>query len=251
VAFLGNSHTYTHDVPGIFRAMLKSTGKIDPMVDSLTRPAAPLIEVVREERYFSSFVAEAPDGAPWDIVIAQEQSGHSSGAASDETKRKEFHEGLISIIDGAKQRNPNLVVVLYQTWAWHQSVWDSGEANLAIMGKSHDEMHQRMRQSYALAANAAREHVKGTGVKVIVSPVGDFWTRLEKKQTAIDLHNPGDGNHASPAGAWLAAATLVGSCFGRDLLKDVKALDGITEDVSKQLREALLSQPEIFHNAGK
>jgi hypothetical protein len=251
VAFFGNSHTFTHDVPGVFRSLCKSTGVIDPMVGSLTRPAANLLEIVEKEASLPEFAKAAPDGAPWDIIVVQEQSGHSSGGADNAKVMNEFQEGLIRIIDAARSTNPNLVVILYQTWPWHESEWATGQANLAVMGNSYEEMHRRMRNTNARAAAAAREHLKGSTVKVLVSPVGDFWVKVHKAHPEIDLHNPGDANHASPAGAWLAATTIVGTAFGKVVMEKVNHSVDVHYSVTGRILKVLINQPEIFHQAGK
>lgn len=86
-------------------------------------------------------------------------------------------------------------------------------------------------------------------VRVQVSPVGDFWMEVLQLHPEIQLYS--DANHASPAGAWLAAYVLLGTIGGRAVIENAGWKGPIDEPTAVKLRRVVLDRPDIFHNAGK
>jgi hypothetical protein len=251
VLFFGNSHTYTHDVPTLFAALCNSTSMFTAMVDAVVDGGVSLKKLASDYPKTKALVTGAADGKPWDVLVLQEQSGQSclggldAGVLADSTRAA--HE----LIDLYKAANPNLVVILYQTWARHPREWTEGKAVVDVMGANAATMHRRMRDTHKLLLASCQEHVKGSKVKVIVSPVGDFWAAATKAHPEIDFYNPNDNNHASLKGAWMAALTILGSVAGRDAIVRASWHEGLSTEIAESLRKLLLDRPEVFREAGR
>src|SRR5690349_12056264 len=74
VLFIGNSLTYTHDVPGMVRALSKAAG-VPLVVDAVTLPGASIGDHLDEGTAARRLRAER-----WDVVVLQQ--GPSSRAES-------------------------------------------------------------------------------------------------------------------------------------------------------------------------
>ena len=90
ILFVGNSHTYTNDLPGVFYQMAEAGGhKVD--VYDLTEGSYSLKMYSDPEDGLGSVLTEALKGENWDFVILQENTN-----AAIECK-----EGYVSICPGA------------------------------------------------------------------------------------------------------------------------------------------------------
>jgi len=214
VLFIGNSHTFTHDVPGMVRRVADSAGFRERLVltvhagggltlmDHWNNPATHAVIASRRWRH---------------IVI---QGGGPELLFSDiyEERAARFREGGERLVALARQHSED--VVLYVTWfraagGYNNSWWLDGDdggrkpADQVDFNRELTRMHQDIQAGYT---NLARS----TGARL--SNVGAAWWRARGDAPGVALHQA-DGNHATPAGAYLAAMvlgqTLVGTVAGQ------------------------------------
>lgn len=245
VLFFGNSHTYTHQVPSLFDHLCRSSGQFNPLIGSVTDGGVSLAQLLDDPRVIEAAAAKTK----WDVLVLQEQSTVTASAPAFNETAKSFADAISGFTSLFRVRNPDLLVVLYQTWPYNPPTWPVNASAHALFGKSQEEMHQRMRLANARAAESLRAELRGTNVRVLVSPVGDFWMQVRRAHPNIQLYS--DSNHASPAGAWLAAYVLLGTIGGRATIERAAWDGSLDKPITDSLRQVVLDNPEFFHQAGK
>lgn len=175
ILFLGNSHTYFHDMPALLCRFCRHAG-LRADVTMLSHSARPL-EWHRSE-YFELRFNLLHGG--YDFCVLQQQA-HPMPPA--ETTR----ENLAALC--ALCRGGGAAPVVVTTWA----------------EKVHPEHQAAMS---ALYPTLARD------LGALSAPVGTVWGRLQAERPDIELYWH-DGEHASPYGSYLFAAVLFSVLTGR------------------------------------
>jgi hypothetical protein len=205
VLFVGNSYTYTNDVPGHYRALL---GGVFPA--SRTELAAP--GGYRLTDHARDAAKEGTDLARWlgvddfDFVVLQEQS-QIGGFYANDAERTASIAGAIQL--SALARAHGATTVLYATWGRaHGDPSNFGYETFA-------SMQARLDEGYLNMASILREQ----GSKVLLAPVGagfrvvfDDLVRAGADPLAagsdFEALYESDGSHPSAQGAYLAACIL-------------------------------------------
>ena len=183
ILFLGNSHTYYNDVPGIVEGLGKANGMAINCT-SFTEGGATINSLILK---YKTKIIEELNSTNYDYIIIQEQStSNFRNYESFLTSAKE----ILKIADGVEVR-------LYQTWAYEE-----GSQLLNDYGLTHDEMYQNIVDSYHNVSAI-------TGIKI--NPVGDVFEAFINQYPDIKLYT--DGNHANRAGSYLSACVHYFSLF--------------------------------------
>jgi hypothetical protein len=189
VLFVGNSLTYTNDLPRVFQAISLASG-YDVGVEMMANPDVALIDYV----YNPAAMRELERSA-WDFVVLQQ--GTTSVPICRDT-----------LVLAAQRMDPLIrrnggVPALMMTWpsASRQHVWNEVYA------------------SYALAAQS---------VDGVFLPVGDAWLEAWKIDSRMPLYGP-DGYHPGQAGTLLAAFVLYEKFSGKDAREIPAVVRGVSE----------------------
>jgi hypothetical protein len=171
VLFVGNSFTFGHDVPAMVAELgLTRDPPLRLEVETVARDGRTL-----EDHWREGEVARRLKAARWDVLVLQEQSSRPLQEPERmETSVRRFAE--LARFAGAR-------VILFQTWARVDRPETEGPRNAA---------YRRIAQS----------------VGVVVARVGAAWSRALRERPGVPLH-AGDGLHANPDGAHLAAAVIL------------------------------------------
>jgi hypothetical protein len=183
ILFVGNSLTYSNDLPGMVQALAKSGG-LDWEIHSVTIGGAALEDHLQEGSAVRFLADER-----WDFVVLQQ--GPSTLAAS----RINLRQGVASFRPLVKKAGGR--VALYQVWP--DSTWSAT--------RFVDDF-DRVRDSYALAAR---------DVDGVFLPAGEAWRTAWSSHPEFQFYGP-DGFHPSPAGSYLAALTIVGGLSGKSVV---------------------------------
>ena len=168
VLFIGNSLTYTHDLPAMVATLARAAGK--PMqVESVALPDFGL-----EEHWQQGDARTAIARGGWTFVVLQQ-----GPSALPESRR--------ILIDYVKRFDKEIKASGAKTALY--MVWPSQQRRGDFSGVS---------QSYRAAASE---------VGAIVMPVGDAWREAWAKDPKLALYGP-DGFHPSPMGTYLAALVI-------------------------------------------
>jgi hypothetical protein len=173
--FLGNSHTSRNDVPGTVELLLRGV-EPDTQVVAVLGPGSMHLE----ERGVDAETIAAITGRSWDFVVLQAQNYSTSGCCSYPTT------GAEALVHLARQQRA--VPVLYAEWA-----------------RRGIEETDRIIEAYQQITEQAPP---------CLPPVPEAFDIALRRFPTLVLHDR-DGNHSSPAGAFLASAVLASAISGR------------------------------------
>ncbi len=176
VLFIGNSLTYTNDLPAVFRALAEAAGKSRPFVRAVTGPGFSL-----EDLWNQGDALKAIAVGSWDYVVLQQGPSASSDGISVLRAYAERFAREIRAVGGRP--------VLYMVWP----------------STSRPQDFEGVVQSYAGAAKL---------VGGLVCPAGDAWRLAWKKDPKLALYSA-DGLHPTPAGTYLAALSFFRLFYGQ------------------------------------
>lgn len=170
VLFIGNSLTYTNDLPAVAAAMARATGQQRP--PAFVTVALPNFSL--EDHWRDGRARSRLRRGRWDVVVLQQ--GPSSLPANRELLRR-WSARFAVPIRGAGAR-PALL-----------TVWPAAARAGDFPGVA---------AAYAGAAAA---------VDGLLLPAGEAWRAALARDPGLPLYGP-DGFHPSPAGTWLAALVV-------------------------------------------
>jgi hypothetical protein len=214
VLMMGNSHTDYNALPMQLDALLRA-GLAPRSVGTAVAPGWLFLD----ERLHDSASMQLLDGRPWGVVVLQAQKYSSSGRYTYSTREA---EELVR-----RARRAGALPVLFPEWP-RRGVDETARI-------------------YALHVSIAR------AAPACVAPVGQAWDRAAQRLPQLALHGA-DGNHAAPAGSYLAALMLYATISGASP-SSLRALpdlaNGVAPAVQAQLRQvaadtALATPPRQF-----
>lgn len=187
--FIGNSYTYTCDVPGKLNHLLRAAGKTAD-IESVTSGGYALKAFATPDDEMGRLVDDAFARRAYTYVILQEQSLRPI----DETPL--FYEGVRMLT--AKALANGAKPVLYQTWARKE-----GHAYLSDSSLTTDQMETKLRAAYEAIASE---------LSLPVAHVGYAFRQVVASNPEIELYHP-DRTHPAEAGAYLAACVLYATIY--------------------------------------
>jgi hypothetical protein len=206
VLFLGNSYTFTNDLPAVFRRLGRSGGR-NIEVSVVALPGETLAQHAASS---DSLGAIRAGGAQ--IVMLQEQSQIPADAAARTSEMFPAARELVAAIDGAGARP-----ILLETWA-HRDGWPDRGLDFKGMQDQIDRAYRQLEvelpAEVAPAGEAWRSLVGPDPFATTTAPIADM------------LWQP-DGSHPTVAGTYLAACVLYAAAFHASPvgLTDIEGLD--------------------------
>jgi hypothetical protein len=196
VLFIGNSHTYYNDLPGMI-AQLAAAAKVErPLLFAMEAAGGATLA----QHLAGTRVRAQLGQGHWDYVVLQEQQQVPSFTFNRAQLEREFYApartlDVLARASGAK-------TVLYMTWAKRAGDPDN------VRDDSYDKMQERVRESYAQLARELDD---------TVAPVGVAWRWALQKRPELPLW-AADGSHASLHGSYLAACVLYSVLYAHSAL---------------------------------
>lgn len=202
ILFVGNSLTYTNDLPGMIAALIDSAGRGPVTVTSLAFPDYGL-----EDHWGQGRVQQQLTREGWDFVVMQQGPSATEGRPS----LLEYAERFAVPIRAAGAEP-----ALYMVWpALVRSFdWDG------------------VRDSYLMAAERAGG---------IFLPAGEAWREAWQRDASLALYGS-DGFHPSPLGSYLAALVIAERITGRSavgMAKDIATRQGVRLSVPAAVAQGL------------
>jgi len=170
VLFIGNSHTYEHDVSGMVQKLARLAGDTALRTARLAEPNWAL-----EDHLTMGIAIPTLEQRDWEFVVMQQ----GTSAAPSSADHLEFWANILEGYIRAAGAEP----VMYQIWP------------LA----SQRELAPAALLSYTRAAVA---------VEGLLAPAGDGFTAALEENPAVTLY-ASDGLHSSVGGAYIAALTIL------------------------------------------
>ncbi len=175
VLFIGNSLTYSNDLPSMFEALAQAAGNARPFVRAVTGPGLSL-----EDQWDRGDAQKAIAVGGWDFVVLQQ--GPSASPEGSLLLRK-YSRRFAELIRAGGARP-----VLYMVWP-----------------------STARRQDFDGVALSYREAAKDVGG--LLAPAGEAWRAAWKRDPRLALYSP-DGLHPTTAGTYAAALTFVDVLYG-------------------------------------
>lgn len=191
VLFIGNSLTYSADLPRMIQGLARSDG-VDLVYEQHTPGGRRLADHAADPAALALL-----DRRGWDVVVLQEQSEWP--ALPDARVRAETDPAAAALAARARAASPGVRLLFYETPA-HRD----GDAAVAPEAATYAGMQRRIDRTYRRLAGDLR----GTLV-----PAGEAWSVARSEQPEIDLY--ADAVHPGRAGAYLIACVFHASLFGR------------------------------------
>jgi hypothetical protein len=194
VLFIGNSLTYTNDLPAIVQSLAEASGNGRFVYETVAFPNYSL-----EDHWNQGDARRAIAADKWNFVVLQQGPSAlpESRALLVEYSRR-FAQEIRS--GGAKP-------ALYMVWPSRSRLKD----------------FDGVRDSYARAA----EEVNGT-----LFPVGEAWRAAWRHKPELELYSP-DGLHPTLMGSYLAAAVICQQLYGQPSITLPPRLNLHSKTVSK------------------
>lgn len=190
ILFLGNSHTYYNDVPGLVEGIGKAAGKAINC-EHISEGGATIILLLA--KYQEEIIAKL-ESADYQYLIVQEQSSSNFLYPDAFLFAVEHLKYIVSEYD--------VEILLYQTWAYEEN-----SSSLLNVHLTYEEMHQLVTEAY-------HEVSRATGVAI--NPVGEVFDAFKRQYPEHRLYT--DGNHANTAGSYLSACVHYYSLFNESLI---------------------------------
>lgn len=176
ILFVGNSHTYVNDVPGLIVELAKAAGITEVRVTRVLKGGYTL------DQHWSDGVAQRLIESTWfDFVVLQEQSTKPCEDAAGYTRSMNRFGDLA--------RKENAIPIGYLGWERGGNSAFCPQAKLT-----------------ATCEQAITEIQKGDGLADI-APVGPAFETVRAQRPSLDLLSD-DGNHSAAGGAYLAACVF-------------------------------------------
>lgn len=221
ILMIGNSYTFFHDMPTAYLKGFADTAGIDLTVDTVLCGGWTLEKFADARTQFGAMVEEALQRSAYDVIVLQEQSVRPAA----EHGYAVFFDAVRSLFKKCAANAPR--ILLYETWSH-----ETGSQTLIEQGWSHTDMTWRLAASYeAIAEELGLE----------VAHVGRAFHEIYGRSPQIDLYAHDRRSHPSPAGSFLAAATLFARITGMDPAT-IPFDGGIPKDVARVLTRAAYRQ---------
>ena len=176
VLFIGNSLTYSNDLPSIVEALAETSGQ-----KRLAFRAVVFGGYSLEDHWNQGEARNLIARGGWDVVVLQQGPSAS-------------HEGRQSLLEYARRfsveiRRVGAKPALYMVWP---SVERAGDFDRVV-------------ESYQLAAK---------DVEGLLLPAGEAWRGAWRRDSQLKLYSP-DGLHPTVAGSFLAALVMYEQLYGQ------------------------------------
>ncbi len=219
ILFYGNSFTLgfgsTRSVNAVFEDIVIAAGHPDPLVQSASASGQELgWHLDNNTAPIFTFI---PPDRDWDFLVLQEHSTKLTqaytGSPSFPSSVADSASDAVGLYEVAASRSPDVVPVLYETWArgpGHE--FYSGASPVFPGGPS--EMQAQVRDGYDTLANAIDASV-GSNL-ALIAPVGDAWENAD-----YDRLHANDLWHAQNRGTLLAALVIYATIYDDPHTSDI------------------------------
>jgi len=186
VLFVGNSYTYTNDLPGMF-TMLAQAGKHPVEAGALTEGGATLADHLTLPETFEELSSRR-----WNVVVLQEQSEIPS---IERYRQLEMYPAARRLVQ--MTREVGAEPLLFLTWA-HRGGWPQD----GLVG--YTSMQSAIDEGYLVLSRELR---------AAVAPVGFAWARTVGQEPPRSGLWQSDGSHPTVKGTYLAACVFYATVF--------------------------------------
>lgn len=220
VLFIGNSHTYTNDLPALVQQLACDAGT-QVTTQSATPGGVGFTEHAMDSATLGAIAADA-----WDFVVMQDQQ-QRPGWRLDDVDQDDV-PALQTLVDAIKANRAKTRRLLYMVWARRPGDVTSCDYYPPVC--TFEGNTQSLVEGYQLYAERTDSEVASVAL-AWAAVRADAKAPLPAEQLWMD-----DGSHAALPGSYLAAAVLVGHMLDTPT-KDFVFNAGLDESVAAYLRK--------------
>lgn len=215
ILFVGNSHTYVNDLPGVFAEMAAAGGH-DVDVYDLTEGMYTLKQFSDPEDELGAVLSDALETETWDFVVLQE---NTNAALTGKSEKEMFP--YARILD-KKIQNAGGQTVFFMTWSPKDG---AGAISRKVVQTLLSESYQEI----------AKE------LDALLIPGGDLFMEELSRDESLELWDE-DGQHPSEAGTYLTACAAYALFFQETPVGNpyLSGLDGETAGELQQTAESYM-----------
>ena len=208
ILFIGNSHTFTNDLPGTFAELARAGGH-EISVDSSAKGGYTL-----EQHVADGDTQDKLNSGPWDFVILQE----STVVFEQESERNaRMAPAVRTLAESIEKAGGQTVLVMM--WATSRAI-------------NQDEL-ERFAEAQTQAAASTLEIAED--VDGLIAPVGIAWENALRQRPELKLWRY-DRVHATQEGTYLMACVLYATIY-RQSPVGLSATAGLPEETAQFLQE--------------
>ncbi len=216
VLFIGNSHTYVNDLPGMFRSLSESGFQV-AIVDISAPGGHALMEHVVNPTTLSKIAQPG-----WDFVALQEQSQIPTIEYWRENGMCPASRTLDSLV-----RLPGGNTAFYMTWGWKLGGTMTYRGHSSPVFRDYFHMQD--------SATAAYQRI-ASELSARMAPVGSAWAIARHRDSLVDLWQA-DNCHATVKGTYLAACVFYAALWEADP-RGLSYIAGLNPEDALSMQEA-------------
>lgn len=196
VFFIGNSFTFTGDVPGLVKGLALASGK-NFYYEQHTPGGVSVGDIAQDTlaHWRNSNVFNTLRRGNWDFVVLQDNQGRFVLNYGTFPSSSKVIEGHIKIRDSMKRYSPCAHMLLFDGWAVQGALPPYGSSGTALINRIYD--------NYKFLNDSMHE---------VIAPIGIAWKQSVATYPWVNLWSA-DSTHESLEGAYLTAAVLYANIF--------------------------------------
>jgi hypothetical protein len=220
ILFIGNSYTYTNDLPGVFTKLANSGGyRVE--TGMAAQGGWSLADHVN-----STDTLNQINSSKWKYVVLQDQSEIPAIENSRSASMYPAARTLVSKIEGA-----GAIPIFFITWAHRDGLPNYGLQDYQNMQFQIDIGYMRIAQELSAP----------------MAPVGYAWLLAQGQNSKLNLWQP-DGSHPTEQGTYLAACVFYAVIF-RQTPKGLTYQAGLSSETAAFLQQ--IAGSTVIDNAGQ
>lgn len=220
VLFIGNSHTYTYNIPETIRLMAESKG--DSLEYTMSAPGG----FDFESHYVFPPTLLAIKSQDWDYVVLQESGWRTAlPHAMADSMIYPYADSLAEII---KNNNASTEILLFMTQGYRDGVLTFNDEKWCEIDPevcTYEGMQGRIQNTYLKLSEK---------LDAEIAPAGTMWNVFFNKHSDISLFQP-DGIHANPEGSYLSACVIYSVIF-RKKAEDIYVSANVNSNSSLKIQ---------------
>ncbi len=238
VLYLGNSHTFWHDLPLLTANLALANG--DTIIFEQNTPGGCTLAHPSNGHLFNPVSIALINSTDWDYVVLQE---HSLFAVIDYYKNTYMYPGAKALDSLIKENNNCTKTIMQLIWGKKQGGQHCINTYCSVDFDDFSHMQDSLSTEYLRL---------GDTLSCIVAPTGVAWQQSIENGDPIELFDP-DGSHPSLAGHYLTACVYYAIMFQKSP-EGISYYGGLTQTEANYLQQiadqVVFSYPELWNLNG-
>lgn len=235
VLYLGNSHTFWHQLPQLTANLALANG--DTIIFESNTPGGCTLGHPSNGHLFNSTSRALIDSLNWDYVVLQE---HSLFAVIDHYKNTFTYPSALALDSLIKENYECTRTILQTIWGKKQGGQHCINSYCSIDFDDFSHMQDSLTANYLQIGNT---------ISSIIAPTGVAWQQSIKNGNPIELFDP-DESHPSLAGHYLTACVYYAIMFKKSP-QGIPYYGGLTQSDAIYLQQiadlVVFSNPELWN----